>query len=99
MGSSILGGPGPSSQPYAPPPQQPSGSGPKIPILIGAVAALLVATVYLFYQMSQIREEVRSQLTDSRDQIMAEIAKEHETASVTTQTSKKNIEKLQSDLT
>jgi chromosome segregation ATPase len=97
MGSSIIGG-GPSSgSSYVPPPPpQPSGQGLKI--LFGAVAALLIATIYLFYQMSQVREEVRTQLTDSRDQIMAELAKEHETSSVTSQTSKKNVEKLTSDV-
>jgi len=77
MGSSIIGG-GPSQgSSYVPPPPQPSGSS-KIPILFGAVAALLAASIYLFYQLSQIREEVRTELADSRDQIMAEIAKEHE---------------------
>ncbi len=98
MGSSIIGG-GPihGGSSYVPPPPQPSG-GNKIPILFGAVAALLGASIYLFYQLSQIREEVRTELADSRDQIMAEIAKEHETASVTSQTSKKNVEKLTSDV-
>jgi hypothetical protein len=96
MGSSIIGGPGPSS-PYVPPPQ-PQGSGAKIPILFGAVVALLAATVYLFVQVSQIREEVHTQLADTRDQIMAEIAKEHETSSVTSQTSKRNVEKLSADV-
>jgi len=96
MGSSIIGG-GPSQgSPYVPPPQ-PSG-GAKIPILFGAVAALLGASIYLFYQMSQIREEVKTELADSRDQIMAEIAKEHETASVTSQTSKKSVESLKSEV-
>src|SRR5277367_1270787 len=97
MGSSIIGGPGPSS-PYVPPPQQPSGSGVKIPILFGAVAALLAASIYLFYEVSQVREEVRTQLADTKDQIMAELAKEHETSSVTTQTSKRNGDKLTADV-
>jgi chromosome segregation ATPase len=98
MGSSIIGG-GPSSgSSYMPPPPPPPGSGPKMQILFGAVAALLIATIYLFYQLSQVREDVRTQLADSRDQIMAELAKEHETSSVTNQTSKKNVEKLTSDV-
>lgn len=96
--SSIIGGPpasGPSA--YVPPPPPPSG-GAKIPILFGVVAALLCATVYLFVQMNQMRSDVKAQLDDTRDQIMAELAKEQETSAVTTQTSKKNIEKLQADL-
>jgi ABC-type transporter Mla subunit MlaD len=97
MGSSIIGGGPGQGSPYVPP-QQPQGSGVKIPILFGAVVALLGATIYLFYQLSQVREDVRTQLADTRDQIMAEIAKEHETASVTSQTSKKSVEKLASEL-
>ncbi len=98
MGSSIIGG-GPSQgSSYVPPPQPPPGSGVKIPILFGAVAALLGASIYLFYQLSEVREEVRTQLSDTRDQIMAELAKEHETSSVTNQTSKKNVEKLATEV-
>jgi hypothetical protein len=98
MGSSIIGG-GPSQgSSYVPPPQPPPGSGVKIPILFGAVAALLGASIYLFYQLSEVREEVRTQLSDTRDQIMAELAKEHETSSVTIQTSKKNVEKLATEV-
>jgi chromosome segregation ATPase len=96
MGSSIIGGPGPGSS-YTPPPQ-PSGSGNKIPILFGAVAALLGASIYLFYQLNQIRDEVKTELADSRDQIMAELAKEHETSSVTSQTSKKSVDKLATEV-
>jgi hypothetical protein len=96
MGSSIIGG-GPSQGSSYVPPPQPSG-GNKIPILFGAVAALLGASIYLFYQLSQIREEVRTELADSRDQIMAEIAKEHETSSVTNQTSKKSVDGLKTEV-
>lgn len=93
MGSSIIGGPS-----SAPPQEQPSGGGNKIPILFGAVAALLAASIYLFYQLSEIREEVRTQLADTRDQILAQLAQEHETASVSNQTSKKTVDKLKQDV-
>jgi uncharacterized protein YlxW (UPF0749 family) len=95
MGSSIIGGPSSSSS--TPPPQQPTGSN-KIPILFGAVAALLAANIYLFYQLSVIKGDVQTQLSDTRDQIMAELAKEHETTSVSTQTSKKSVDKLKEDV-
>jgi chromosome segregation ATPase len=98
MGSSIIGGGPTQSSQYVPPPQPPPGGGIKIPILFGAVAALLGASIYLFYQLSEVREEVRTELSDTRDQIMAELAKEHETSSVTIQTSKKNVDKLTSDV-
>ena len=94
MGSSIIGGPSSS----APPPQQPAGGGVKIPILFGAVAALLGASIYLFYQLSVIRQDVQAQLADTKDQIMAELAKEHETSAVTNQTSKKTVDKLKTDV-
>jgi chromosome segregation ATPase len=73
----------------------PEGPGIKIPILFGAVAALLAACIYLFVQVGALRDEVHTQLADTRDQIMAELAKEKETSSVTTQTSKKSVDKLQ----
>jgi chromosome segregation ATPase len=95
MGSSIIGGPSSSSS--TPPPQQPTG-GSKIPILFGAVGALLAATIYLFYQLSVIKSDVQTQLSDARDQIMAELAKEHETTSVSTQTSKKSVDKLKEEV-
>jgi len=97
MGSSIIGG-GPSQgSSYVPPPRS-LREAVKSLFCLGAVAALLAASIYLFYQLSQIREEVRTELADSRDQIMAEIAKEHETASVTSQTSKKSVENLKSEV-
>lgn len=90
MGSSIIGGPAPST----PPPPQQTGGGAKIPILFGAVAALIAAVIYLFYQLNAIHADVQTQLTDARDQIMAELAKEHESSTVSAQTSKKSVEKL-----
>jgi hypothetical protein len=94
MGSSIIGGPAPST----PPPPQPVGGGSKIPILFGAVAALVAAVIYLFYQLSAIRGDVQAQLTDARDQIMAELAKEHESSTVSNQTSKKSVDKLKEEV-
>ncbi len=96
MGSSIIGTPGSSSS--APPPQYQPAGGNKIPILFGAVGALVVACIYLFYQLSQIRTDVQQQLSDTRDQIMAELAKEHETSTVSTMTSKKTVDKLKEDV-
>lgn len=94
MGSSIIGTPGSSSPGSAvPPPYQPGG-GNKIPILFGAVGALVVACVYLFYQVSQIKSDVAQQLSDTRDQIMAQLAQERETSTVSVATSKKNVDKL-----
>jgi chromosome segregation ATPase len=82
--------------PQAPAPiiiQAPS-SGVKIPILFGAVLALIGASVYLFYELSQ----VRSELAQTRESLSAEISKMYETSTVTTQTSRRNQEKLEKDL-
>jgi chromosome segregation ATPase len=70
-----------------------SGSGIKIPILFGAVLALIGASVYLFYQLSQVRAE----LAQTRESLSGEIAKMYETSTVTTQTARRNYEKLEKD--
>lgn len=70
-----------------------SGGGVKIPILFGAVLALIGASVYLFYQLSQVRNE----LAQTRESLSGEIAKMYETSTVTTQTARRNYEKLEKD--
>src|SRR5260370_35927750 len=71
-----------------------SGSGLKIPILFGAVLALVGASVYLFYQLSQVRAE----LAQTRDSLMAEISRVHETTAVSTQTSRRTTDALKKDV-
>jgi chromosome segregation ATPase len=82
----------------APTPQQiivqTPGTGVKIPILFGAVIALLGACGYLFYQLNQVRAD----LTQTRDSLSAEIAKINEASSVTVQTSRHNLEQLKTEL-
>jgi chromosome segregation ATPase len=70
------------------------GSGAKIPILFGAVLALIGASVYLFYQLNQVRGE----LNTMRDSLASEITKINETSTVSTQTSKRSVESLKSDV-
>ena len=86
-------------QPQAPAPQPVyintnSGGGVKIPILFGAVIALVGACVYLFYQLNQVRAE----LAETRDSLSAEISKINETSNVSTQTSRRNMENLKKEL-
>ncbi len=87
----------PYQPPYQPPPAPASG-GIKIPILIGAVIALLGASIYLFYEVSQLRSDLHAEVAQMRDGIMDEIAKEKETSNVTLQTSKKTVENLQKEV-
>jgi chromosome segregation ATPase len=84
--------PAPPSTP-APIVIQAPSAGVKIPILFGAVLALIGASAYLFYQLSQ----VRSELAQTRDSLSAEISKMYETSTVTSQTSRRNQEKLEKD--
>lgn len=70
-----------------------SGSGVKIPILFGAVLALIGASVYLFYQLNQVRTE----LATTRESLSGEISKMYETSTVTTQTNRRSMEKLEKD--
>lgn len=79
----------------APPPPAPSGgSGLKIPILFGAVIALLAANVYLFLQLDKVRTDV----SKTREALATEIANLRETSSVTTQTSRRNLDTLRDEL-
>ena len=91
----------PAPPQYQQPPSQPvyyqpapTGGGVKIPILFGAVIALVGACVYLFYQLNQVRTE----LGETRDNLSAEIAKINETSNVTVQTSRRSMEQMKKDL-
>jgi hypothetical protein len=81
----------PTRMDYGP---QPSGSNLKTSIMMGAIVALIGACGYLFYEVSQ----VRSQVADTKEALLAEIEKIHETSSVTVQTSKRNIEAMEKQL-
>src|SRR5579871_5005657 len=70
------------------------GGGVKIPILFGAVVALLGACIYLFYQLNQVRND----LAQTRDSLSSEISKMMETSTVTAQTNRHNQERLETDL-
>lgn len=71
-----------------------SGGGAKIAILFGAVIALIGASVYLFYQLSQVRGD----LNQTRDEMLAEISKLHETSTVSTQTSRRTVDALKAQV-
>src|SRR4030081_3906693 len=82
------------SDPNAPPVVVQNSSGPKVSVVLVLVIALIAATGYLFYQLNQTRAE----MTQMRDQLLDEISKIHETTAVTTQTSRRSVEALQTDL-
>jgi chromosome segregation ATPase len=80
--------------PPPPPPAPSGGSGLKIPILFGAVIALLAANVYLFLQL----DKTRTDMSKMRESLATEIANLRETSSVTTQTSRRNLDTLRDEL-
>lgn len=81
----------PASTPYAPPSQ---GSRLGIAILSVLVVALMAATGYLYSQLNQTRAE----MAQTRDQLLDEISKIHETSAVTTQTTRRSAEALKAEL-
>ena len=76
------------------PPMVVQSSGPKVPVVLVLVIALIAATGYLFYQLHQTRTE----MAQMRDQLLDEISKIHETTAVTTQTSRRSVETLKAEL-
>ena len=88
----------PSPAPYAsyppPPPPPAGGTGAKIPILFGAIVALLGANGYLFYQMNNLKTD----LGKTQNSILAELDKVREASAVTTQTSKRSVDTLRDQL-
>lgn len=77
----------PANTSYVPPPQ---GSRFGIAILSILVVALMAATGYLYMQVNQARVE----MAQTRDQILDEISKIHETSAVTTQTTRRSTDAL-----
>ena len=89
--------PGDPQNPAPPPPasvivqQSPS---PLVPITLVLVVLLMAATGFLYYQLSQTRTE----MAQVRDQLLDEISKIHEVSAVTTQSSRRSVEELKTDV-
>jgi DNA repair exonuclease SbcCD ATPase subunit len=63
-------------------------------ILFVLVVALIAATGYLFVQVTQ----TRSELVQTREALLDEISKIHETSAVSTQTSRRSVDSLKADV-
>ena len=101
--SSILGTPGPN--PPSPPSQPPYTAyqpdpprSKAVPILLAAVVILAAATGYLYYNVFQMRADFQAQLADAHESVLAELAKERETSSVSTQTNRRTVENLKKEV-
>ena len=71
-----------------------NSSGPKIAILFGAVVALIGATLYQFYELRQVRGELDS----TRDAVMDQISKLHETTTVSSKTNRQSVDSLKAQM-
>lgn len=72
----------------------PAGSGAKIPILFGAVVALVGASLYQFYEV----REVRGELATTREELMDQISKVHETSTVSSKTNRQSVDSLKAQM-
>lgn len=79
------------SDPIAVPPK---GSDVKVPILIGAVVALLGANIYLYTQLDGLRTE----FSDFRKNVQNEVTSLKESSTVSTQTARRSLTSLKDEL-
>jgi chromosome segregation ATPase len=107
-GSASPGNPGgPNNEPAAAPPPQSDvryvevrraeqgGSGEsKVPILMGAVVALVAASVYNIYEINQLK----SQLADTREILTSEVGRVNESSTTSTKTTRASVDALKSEL-
>lgn len=77
---------------YAPAPS--GGSDIKVPILIGAVVALLGANIYLYTQIDHLKGD----LSEFRRNMQTEVASLRETSAVSTQTARRSLSTLKDEL-
>jgi chromosome segregation ATPase len=91
----------PTGDPSTPQPSQApapvivqQASSPIVPVTLVLVVLLIAATGFLFYQLNQTRTE----MGQMRDQLLDEISKIHETSAVSTQTSRRSVEELKTDV-
>ena len=80
----------PLGTPSYAPPVAPASSGIKIPLLFGAVLALLGASVYLFLQVKDLRAEI----SKTHDSMLAEIEKVREASAVSSQSHRRTVDAL-----
>ena len=72
-----------------------TSSGAKIPVLFGAVVALVAASLYQFYEVRQVRAELES----TREALLDQISKVHETSTVSSKTNRESVDSLKSQMT
>jgi len=84
----------PNQPGYTPPPPAPSGGGLKIPILFGAVLALVGANVYLFTQLDKTKNDVKV----LQSSLKSEIQEVQQVAAVSSRASQQRVTEMKDDL-
>jgi len=79
---------------YTPAPTGGGGSDIKVPILIGAVVALLGANIYLYTQIDHLKGD----LADFRKNVATEVSSLRENSAVSTQTARRSLTSLKDEL-
>lgn len=79
---------------YGYPPPQDSGSKQKFAVLFGAVIALLIANVLLYFQLESAKEEIAK----VREGLAAEVSSLREASAVTAQAQRRTVESLRDQL-
>ncbi|MCE5308954.1 MAG: hypothetical protein LLG20_15050 [Acidobacteriales bacterium] len=77
-----------------PQPQPSSGSGPMIPIMLGVIIALAIATIYMFWQMNKVQKDVAT----LKDAMATEISGLKQASTVTTAANRQHLENLRTEL-
>jgi hypothetical protein len=84
----------PPQQQYTLPPSHDGGSGLKIPILIGAVIALIAANIYLFLQIDGLKHLIAK----NDEALQTEISTLRETGTASARAARQNIDTLKDEL-
>ena len=71
-----------------------SSGGVRIPILFGAVVALVGASLYQFYEVRQVRADLEA----TRTALLDEISKVHETSTVSSKSNRQSVDSLKTEM-
>ena len=77
-----------------PQPQPSSGSGPMIPIMLGVIIALAIATIYMFWQMNKVQKDVAT----LKEAMATEISGLKQASTVTSAANRQHLENLRTEL-
>jgi len=85
-----------SDQPpaFPPQPQPSSGSGPMVPIMLGVIIALAIATIYMFWQVNKVQKDVAT----FKEAMATEISGLKQASTVTSAANRQHLENLRTEL-